>query len=248
MKKILLALFCILCSISPFLLKAQTFNLATLDTVYGTVITTGGPVSGIVNTTGSNIGIKWHVINSDFPASWRTGGALGICDNSTCRYNAFNVLWDSSSATGSTFICTYFSNSAHDDTGHLYLSLDLSSAVVGTHWLTVSMTDTLSSTTKRVTFVVNRAPSAVANLPGTISDITLYPNPANSELNIVYDVNADVKNVVVYSIIGKVTAVYKVTDNTSANLNLENIPSGIYFVRLVNSHGAMVATRKFTKQ
>jgi hypothetical protein len=74
-----------------------------------------------------------------------------------------------------------------------------------------------------------------------------YPNPAQNEVNVAYDANADIQNIALYSIIGKVLRVYKVTGN-SANLDLENIPSGFYFVRLMNSHGDAVATRKFTKQ
>jgi hypothetical protein len=76
----------------------------------------------------------------------------------------------------------------------------------------------------------------------------LYPNPAHNEVNLVYNTTADIKNIAVYNIIGKVIAVYKVTENNSANLNLENLPSGIYFARLINSQGNVVVTRKFTKQ
>ena len=46
---------------------------------------------------------------------------------------------------------------------------------------------------------------------------------------------------------GPDTLVYKVNGN-SANMSLENMPGGIYFVRLVNSAGNIVATKKFTKQ
>ncbi|MFI5195872.1 MAG: T9SS type A sorting domain-containing protein [Chitinophagales bacterium] len=94
---------------------------------------------------------------------------------------------------------------------------------------------------------VIKAPAAVTNINNTENEIILYPNPARDELNVVYSPNADVKTIAVYNIIGKVIAVYKVT-SAGANLNLENIPSGIYFVRLTNSHGDVVVTRKFTKQ
>ncbi len=84
--------------------------------------------------------------------------------------------------------------------------------------------------------------------PSSNGEISMYPNPAHNELNVIFDAASDVKNILVYNIIGRVMSVYKITDSNSANLNLENIPSGIYFVRLINSHGEMVATRKFTKQ
>jgi hypothetical protein len=77
--------------------------------------------------------------------------------------------------------------------------------------------------------------------------VSLYPNPANSEVNVVYDEAADIKSIGIYNIIGKLMTVYKVSGK-SANLNIENIPAGIYFVRLLNGQGQVVVTRKFTKQ
>ena len=93
----------------------------------------------------------------------------------------------------------------------------------------------------------NKVPTAVTNINNQESNILLYPNPAREELNVVFSATADIKTIAVYNIIGKVLVVYKVTGD-SANMNLENIPSGIYFVRLTNSHGDVVVTRKFTKQ
>jgi hypothetical protein len=91
---------------------------------------------------------------------------------------------------------------------------------------------------------------AVSALPGNGAGTlyaSLYPNPALNEINVVYDGSADVKDIAVYNLIGRVMMVYKVT-GSSANLNIENIPAGIYFVRLLNTHGNVVITRRFTKQ
>ena len=99
-----------------------------------------------------------------------------------------------------------------------------------------------------MTFIV-RKNCAATNVNNTkpAEDFVLYPNPAYNELNVVYDASLDVKNIAVYNIIGKVMSVYKVS-GTSANLNIENIPSGIYFLRLYNSTGSVILTRKFTRQ
>jgi hypothetical protein len=91
----------------------------------------------------------------------------------------------------------------------------------------------------------------VGGLPGArcTDDVTLYPNPApGNELNIVYDQSADIKNIAVYNLIGKIVAVYKVTGNNSANLSLETLTPGIYFVRLFNSQGEVVLAKRFTRQ
>ena len=127
------------------------------------------------------------------------------------------------------------------------MSLNFSTAEIGTHYLVVRLTDTSTGYNKDVRYIITKAPTGVENVSNAAENVKLYPNPASNEINVVYDANADVKNIAVYNIIGKVVSVYKVA-GPSANLNIENIPSGIYFVRLYNSNGNVVVTRKFTKQ
>lgn len=98
------------------------------------------------------------------------------------------------------------------------------------------------------TYIVTRTPTtSVANVKPN-SEVSLYPNPASNSVNLVYDASADIRNIAVYNIIGKQVSLFRPTDNSSANLNIESIPAGIYFVRLINSRGDVVTTRKFTKQ
>lgn len=244
MKKILLGLLG-LC-LPAFLYAQATFSVAQ-DTVRMTV---GGPASvndNITNLTGSNLSLRWSVIASDFPTDWRAPLAFGICDNALCRQNSSGAIWNGSS--GSTYSSTYYFNAAHDSVGAFDLSLDFSTVTSAgvSHYVTVSITDVGSGYTHNETFVIYRPPLAVGNVNTVAADVVLYPNPARDEVNVVFDANADVKNIAVYNIIGKVMNVYKVNGD-SANLNIENIPSGIYFVRLMNSHGEVVVTKKFTKQ
>lgn len=78
--------------------------------------------------------------------------------------------------------------------------------------------------------------------------VTIYPNPARSELNVIFDSKLDIRTIAVYNLIGKVVSVFKVTSGTSARLDIDNIPSGIYFIRLTDSQGKVAATCKFTRQ
>jgi hypothetical protein len=118
----------------------------------------------------------------------------------------------------------------------------------GTYWIKARLNNKFAATdTAIATFMITRSTVGIAPVKVS-SDVTIYPNPATNALNVVYDNVADVKNIAIYSIIGKQMNMYRVTDNNSASLNLENIPSGIYFIRLLNSHGDVVATRKFTRQ
>ena len=244
--RVLSLLVCFIFCAAPKLLFAQTFNVK--DTVSVTV-SGGAPesvYSFITNNQNGPLVLKWSVTATDFPASWLTAMALGICDNNLCYPNmAPNWLWGSFG--GSTFKSKpYGDTTTHGD---FHLALVFESAVPGTHYLTVTLTDSaVATSTKTTTFIVNKFPTAVPAVKSAINEVSIYPNPATSALNVVYDANADVKTIALYSIIGKLITVYKVSENNGANLNLENTPTGIYFVRLMNSHGDIVATKRFTKQ
>ena len=252
MKKLLLGLLIMTGGLLSYDARAQTATFTTAsDTVYMTVVTTADSNNYITNITGTNLNIKWHVSNAtDFPSSWTADTAFQVCDDNECRNNALNELWNPSLATGTFYPATYYANSAHDSTEAFGFFPNLTAAVSGTHWMNVTLIDYTSGSagySKTITFVVNHTSLGVANV-NKATEVNLYPNPAHDELNVVYEPSADIKTIAVYSIIGKTMGVYKVSDPTGANLHIENMPSGIYFVRLMNSHGEAVVTRRFTKQ
>ena len=199
-----------------------------------------------VGTGTTTVTIDWKVISSDFPADWVP--VYSICDNSLCTVGA--GLWTPSGGTLATKTSNPYGVAVGlTPGGDFHMVLDFTNTVsTGCHYMTVRMNNhSVPTDTTTETYIICNTTTGVPTV-SKADDILLYPNPAHDEVNIVYDANADVKNIAVYSIIGKVLAVYKVTNNSSANLNLENIPSGIYFARLMNSQGNVVGTRKFTKQ
>jgi hypothetical protein len=250
MKKILLAIFTFCSAFSVMKVQAQATFTVPLDTVVVTINKAGGANDNVMNITGNDVTIKWTVVACNFPMDWLTMGAFGICDDNTCYPNASNQLWNKSAGSGNTFTAIYHHNSTHDSTEQFSLSMNLAgSDTIGTFYVTVNLKDNASGNSKDVTFLLSKTINTVGVNPvsNVQNDIILYPNPAINEVNVVYDDASDIRNIVVYSIIGKVMAVYKVNGN-SANMNLENIPSGIYFMRLYNGAGNVVATKKFTKQ
>jgi hypothetical protein len=114
-------------------------------------------------------------------------------------------------------------------------------------WIKVLAADTVNNYSKTLTFIATKGPLGVVNIAKYDDDVILYPNPAKGSVNLVFDPSMGVKNIAIYNLIGKAVSVYKVVGN-SAKLELDEIPSGIYFVRLINSQGKIVATRKFTHQ
>lgn len=249
MKKILLLVLGAVTMLSSSIgLRAQSFSVPNDTVIVPAFATTATPHDDIKNLTGSNVIVRWQVTACNFPADWLTATAFGICDNQLCRNNASNVLWNSGTSSGTAYNSTYYGNSTHDSVGLFDLTLDLSAATsIGTHYVTINLQEFGGSTTRNITFIVSKIPTAVPTVSSAVSDVVLYPNPAREELNVVYDANADIKNIAVYNIIGKAMQVYRVS-GPSANLNLEAMPAGIYFVQLVNSKGNVVVTKKFTKQ
>lgn len=70
--------------------------------------------------------------------------------------------------------------------------------------------------------------------------LSLYPNPANTTLNI--DSENELKSVEIYSLLGQ-----KMLSSTAKQLSISNLASGIYMVRVEDENGA-VATQKLVKE
>lgn len=231
---------------APFAVNGQSFTIKT-DTMRATVSGAGTELvyDYIINNTHTPVALKWTVVATDFPSSWLTTGAFGICDNNICYANAGpKWLWNEAFGTGTTFVSNLYGDTTTH--GDFHLQLVFASAVAGTHFLTLTLTDSVTAYTRNMTFIINKFPLGLST-PRASSEVTLYPNPATNELNVTYDV-ASVRNIEVYNIIGKVMNIRKVIGSNSANVNLESIPPGIYFLKAMGGNGEVVTTKKFTKQ
>jgi hypothetical protein len=235
MKKILLFTIGCLSLLSSIVVSAQTFTTAA-DTIYLTV--SGDYITShndITNISAQNIDIRWSAV-TDFPNDWKA--LLGICDAQVCADINGHMT------SGAPYAI---------DTAKLFdmqISAGFSSVTPGTHYVTATVRDitNTSGTVKSVTWIVTKFPTGVAKTTKVDDDITLYPNPARNELNVLFSPDAGVKIISVYNLIGKAVNVYKLTSNNSAKLDIENLASGIYFIRLINGQGQVIATRKFTHQ
>jgi hypothetical protein len=234
MKKVLtfLSLSCVLLGAGSA--RAQSFSVEH-DTVKLSASTTFNAINNIENLTSANITIQWVVSDHNFPTDWLE--TAGVCDNNLCY--TYTDIWPSVLRN---------SNPYTPGLGDFHFQGDLTAvSTPGPYYLRVFMRnkDVTTDTAVQV-YVITKAPTSVSTVKAANS-ISLYPNPATSAINVTYDAATDVKTIAVYSIIGKQMQAYK-AGTAGANINVENLPSGIYFVRLLNSHGDVVATRKFTKQ
>ncbi|MBS1774473.1 MAG: T9SS type A sorting domain-containing protein [Bacteroidetes bacterium] len=228
MKKIVLQIFTLLVFVFGInSASAQSFTVDK-DTVWYTVSGYASISDAVTNSTSSPIQINWKVTGHSLPSDWQS--VMGICDNKNC--------YSSGVLSGSTYISDTFSNKCD-----FHIQCDFSScAAGGPYFLVVQLTN--ASTTKNIVFAMRKYPTAVASINKENKAINLYPNPANEDLNVVFDASLNVKNVTITNLIGKVMQVYNVGGN-SAKLNVSNLDAGIYFVNLADEHGR-VAVKKFS--
>lgn len=235
MKKFVLALLSVVGVASAA--TAQDFTMQK-DTVKAYVSNTGFESYNYINNkTNNNLKVDWKIISHTLPASTAWTTSFGLCDNVTC-YSP-NVLTGTIQTTddiapqgNAPFKVQYGDLTTATGNGPYYVTVELK---------TVNTVDT-------VVYQFNRFSTNVSSVNNSKGDnIVVYPNPARDEINVLFDRSMDVRNITVYNLIGKAVTVYKVSGN-SAKLDIQNIPSGIYFLRMLDAQGHVLATRKFTHQ
>ncbi len=240
MKKILLIVFPLFISLAT---QAQSFIPASgsNDTVFQ-AWTSGSSIelhNNIASSSATPITLKWKVISYKFDVGYDAPGT-GICDNQNC-YTDVPGLYNATS---------YYRSDPYTATaGDFHVLYSVNNPAPGTSAkVTVRAIDTVSNYARTLTFVLYRAALGIGQTGANDNSVTLYPNPARESVNVIFDKQTDVKTIAIYNMIGKTMRVFKPSDNNSAKLDLDAIPSGIYFVRLMNGEGQIVATRRFTRQ
>ncbi len=235
MKKLVLCLFAAFST--TLTVWGQSFLTQRSDTVFANY---SGPgeikvENNLKSAATSDVTLRWTIVAHDLPANW---SLTGICDNNLC-YTPDNTTLNNYSETSNPYSTNW---------GVFYVAFNGDNAATGSAaWVQMNVSDPTSLYSRTLTFVATKYPTSIGNVKRAEDEVTLYPNPARNNVNVVFDASLGVKNVAIYNLIGKAVKIYKVSGN-SAKLDINDIPSGIYFVRLINGQGQIVATRKFTHQ
>ena len=220
---------------------AQTFEAQRGDTAI-TAYTTG-PTMEVYNrlrsTSSTPVTLEWKMTLDAIPASW---SLVGVCDNIACRTPASSR--DGSWKPTLPYDSSYAANDFHIAYDNMMAVPNNTSAVAQ---ITVREVGN-SSSQKTYTFIATKSTTGVVKVSRTDDEVVLYPNPARDNINVLFSEAAGVKNIALYNLIGKPVMVYRVQDNNSAKLDLNTVASGVYFMRLMNAQGTVVATRRFTRQ
>lgn len=210
-------------------------SIATLhDTVTITVSTDMEIIpDSVVNLTSGAVTVDWRVIASDFPADWRVN--TGICDMVLC-YN-YTGLWP----LGTVQSFTFFPGADHYHLGIYFANI----TSAGCYYLTVKMNNqAIPTDTAMATFIVCKPYPAGVPAVKTGDEVSLYPNPAGDVVNITYNSTAGIRTIIVTDMAGRAVSSVATTGEGNDTLDMTGIATGLYIVRLVNSEGATVATKR----
>ncbi len=211
---------------------AQTLSV-TKDTVWAN---SNGYVelkSYFVNETGVDAQVEWGVTADNLPSSITSNG-FGICDNVTC----YNYLGPDLSGTELSM--------PFRDSLEIKLQIDLSVLAPGPDIYYMTITGTDGQDTRSITFLLANFASGMEVEKKKPESIQIYPNPAQNELHVQLN-QTQGRQLAIYNLIGKAVSQHRV-QGSNARLDISTMPSGIYFLRVMDSKGKVVATRKFTKQ
>ena len=234
----------------PVLGFSQTFltQSGSLDTVTGNF--TGGTElevhNNIKSASANSVTLTWKATSgtTGLAAGWKM---TGFCDNNTCWNNDAAIAPPSGyvlNGTPSTSL-PYTSNF-----GDFHILYDPTAAANGTSsWVRVNVKDNVSGYERNLTFIGRKGVTGIYTTITSSDEVVLYPNPARDAVNVIYDEKAGIRTIAVYNIIGKLMGpVYKPANNGSARIDLDDMPNGVYFLRLMDGQGHVVATRRFTRQ
>lgn len=229
----------------PFLFGASKTQAQSFTMQHDTMVVTAHAFTEanniITNNTSSAISISWKVIYENMPMSWKNYSGFGICDNIMC-YDT-SVLGGSGRTTDTISGSTQSLFKLQINGASANLSAATASSPI---YITFELTE--GTTKDTVTFAVYRWTTNVSKTTSLAKDeVLVYPNPAYQEVNVTFSKDMGVRNVAIYNLVGKQISSYRVSTN-SAKLDLEKIPAGIYFLRLIDANGRIVATRRFTHQ
>ncbi|MEO6830920.1 MAG: T9SS type A sorting domain-containing protein [Chitinophagaceae bacterium] len=234
----------------PFAGNAQTFVTQNgTDSANATYTGGGGELTiynRIKSASSDSVIVTWKVTDSHLDPNW---AFTGICDNNTCITNdaVANPPKGFLLNGGGVAQTSLKYGPSYEDFHALY---ECTAAANGTSsWIKVNARDLAGSYSTNLYFIGFKNATGVTTTITSSDDVTLYPNPARDAINVLFNRNADVRTIAVFNLIGKMVGpLYRTSSSTSAKIQLVDMPNGIYFIRLMNSQGHVVATRRFTRQ
>ncbi|WP_170265148.1 T9SS type A sorting domain-containing protein [Salibacter halophilus] len=184
----------------------------------------------VVNNSGQGVLVSWRTIENNLNSNWD----LQFCDYTTCYTNNFQPLIED----GDTATLPDGYN------GSWYLGVDIGDLdgafsvwKIEVNFIDFGVYDTLTWTTEDLT--------SSKSLSLNSRNVSIYPNPANDQLNLVFD-DASISegmNYDLYSIVGR-SVKNGVVNRTKTIIETSNLQSGVYILQVNSESGESVLHEK----
>jgi hypothetical protein len=188
------------------------------------------------NLSGSDTNIFWEVESISGPSSWTSQ----FCDKYSCI--DINVLPNSSYDLANNDSSTMKGQvipACEPGIGVIRIKMwiegDISTQVIGTYIADV----TVDTSTCKVT-------TGITTIMGDEGNLVVYPNPAANDIYINLNSNAIDLQANVFDLNGRL--IQQQAIENGSKLSLEELQTGLYILKVHDTEGGMIYTRKIMKQ
>jgi Secretion system C-terminal sorting domain len=214
---------------------AQGYTVAH-DTTYASVNGTADVHNSITNSSNlSSLNITW--LGTLYPS---TGWSVtGICDivNGSQNGNCYNWPIGQTQLTIPAGLSADFKVSFKND--------DVTPAPVGSVCYFSILISTTGSANKTIWYKVTKDPLGVNTFSRVNDAIVIFPNPARDVVNVSIDPSLGAKTILISNLIGRTIGSYNVSAGVQ-KIDMDNAPTGMYFLRVFDNQGKLLETKKFT--
>jgi hypothetical protein len=189
-------------------------------------------------------GAKWQIIEAfdNTAAPYLGWDVHSFCDNNLCYYGSGLKVAGSNPVEYNVFDFGDIEDRGRSDFKMQILvpstAAEGTSGVVKVRAWTPNQDDT-------ATFIATKSATGINVLKLNDNRVGIFPNPSNGDFKVFVNKDMKAKEVVVYNILGAQVASVVVEDEITAIKNT-NLAKGNYLVKVLDSKGAAIATRKVT--
>lgn len=188
----------------------------------------------IINNEDSAITFQWQIYEKSLPFGWFI---YGFCDNSTCWTQTSNIVANAAIANSSPI--NVGDSSEFKPMVAVPSDAEYGVGIIKAKVFTATHTDTAF-------FIINRTPTGLSIISQKDQRVVIYPNPTSDNVTIFADKNLNAKDVTVYNILGRKILTSSATGEIT-KLNISQLASGNYMIRITDNAGKVITSRSITK-
>lgn len=189
-------------------------------------------------------GAKWQIVEAfdNTVAPHLDWDVHSFCDNNLCYYGTGLIVAGSNPVAYNEFDFGDIVEGGRSDFKMQILvpkaTADGTSGVVKVRAWTPNQDDT-------ATFIATKSTTGINVLKLNDNRVSIFPNPSNGDFRIFVNKDLGANEVVVYNVLGAQVGRYAVKSEIT-DINNADLAAGNYLVKVLDTKGAAIATRKVT--